>query len=72
MHTIPDNATRIKRFREVKATLRTSSPNPVVDQRWRWTVVVKDAKGKLTARERIDLLLDKGSFREVDAFEESV
>ena len=26
------------------------------------------ANGKLTARERIDLLLDKGSFREVDAF----
>lgn len=25
-------------------------------------------KGKLTARERIDLLLDKGSFRELDAF----
>jgi acetyl-CoA carboxylase carboxyltransferase component len=25
-------------------------------------------KGKLTARERIDLLLDKGSFREIDAF----
>jgi acetyl-CoA carboxylase carboxyltransferase component len=27
-------------------------------------------KGRLTARERIDLLLDKGSFREVDAFVE--
>lgn len=27
-------------------------------------------RGKLTARERIDLLLDKGSFREVDAFVE--
>jgi propionyl-CoA carboxylase beta chain len=26
------------------------------------------AKGKLTARERIDALLDKGSFRELDAF----
>ena len=25
-------------------------------------------KGRLTARERLDLLLDKGSFREVDAF----
>jgi propionyl-CoA carboxylase beta chain len=25
-------------------------------------------KGKLTARERIDLLLDKGSFEEIDAF----
>ena len=27
-------------------------------------------KGRLTARERLDLLLDKGSFREVDAFVE--
>ncbi len=27
-------------------------------------------RGRLTARERIDLLLDKGSFREVDAFAE--
>ncbi len=27
-------------------------------------------KGRLTARERIDILLDKGSFREVDAFVE--
>ena len=26
------------------------------------------ARGKMTARERIDLLLDKGSFREIDAF----
>jgi propionyl-CoA carboxylase beta chain len=26
------------------------------------------AKGKLTARERIDLLLDEGSFREIDTF----
>ena len=28
----------------------------------------QQAKGKMTARERIDLLLDKGSFREIDAF----
>ena len=26
------------------------------------------AKGKLTARERVDLLLDEGSFTELDAF----
>ena len=25
-------------------------------------------KGKLTARERLDLLFDKGSFREIDMF----
>lgn len=28
----------------------------------------QDAKGKLTARERIDLLLDPGSFNEIDAY----
>lgn len=30
-------------------------------------IEAQHAKGKLTARERIDLLLDKGSFREMDA-----
>jgi len=29
-----------------------------------------EQRGRLTARERIDLLMDKGSFREVDAFVE--
>ncbi|KAJ1550518.1 hypothetical protein HK096_006507 [Nowakowskiella sp. JEL0078] len=31
-------------------------------------IASQHSKGKLTARERIDLLLDKGSFREYDAF----
>ncbi|HSG25953.1 MAG TPA: acyl-CoA carboxylase subunit beta [Anaerolineales bacterium] len=31
-------------------------------------IEAQHARGKLTARERIDLLLDKGSFRETDAF----
>ena len=31
-------------------------------------IKTQHSKGRLTARERIDLLLDKGSFREVDAF----
>src|SRR5512143_4316322 len=31
-------------------------------------IEVQHKKGRLTARERIDILLDKGSFREVDAF----
>ncbi len=31
-------------------------------------IKAQHSKGRLTARERIDLLLDKGSFREVDAF----
>ncbi len=33
-------------------------------------IAAQHQKGRLTARERIDLLLDKGSFREVDAFVE--
>ena len=31
-------------------------------------IAAQKAKGKMTARERVELLLDKGSFREVDAF----
>ncbi len=31
-------------------------------------IAKQKAKGKMTARERIELLLDKGSFREIDAF----
>ena len=30
------------------------------------------AKGRLTARERLDVLLDEGSFEEVDAFVEQM
>lgn len=33
-------------------------------------ITAQHKKGRLTARERIDLLLDRGSFREVDAFVE--
>ncbi len=33
-------------------------------------IATQHKKGRLTARERIDLLLDKGSFREIDAFVE--
>ena len=33
-------------------------------------IEIQHNKGRLTARERIDLLLDKGSFRETDAFVE--
>jgi propionyl-CoA carboxylase beta chain len=33
-------------------------------------IAVQHAKGKLTARERIDLLLDEGSFEEFDMFVE--
>jgi hypothetical protein len=42
----------------VKATLRTSTPTPTVDAPWRWTVVVKDGKGKpLAAKVRLQILL---------------
>jgi hypothetical protein len=41
----------------VRATLRTSSPTPVVDEPWRWTVVVKNARGRpLAARMRLQIL----------------
>src|SRR4051812_47561965 len=33
-------------------------------------IAAQHARGKLTARERIDLLLDKGSFEEFDMFVE--
>jgi hypothetical protein len=42
----------------VKATLRTSTPTPTVDDAWRWTVVVKDGKGRpIAAKMRLQLLL---------------
>lgn len=42
----------------VKASLATSTPTPVVDEPWRWTVVVKDAKGKrLPAKMKLQILL---------------
>jgi len=41
----------------VRATLRTSTPQPVVDAPWRWTVVVKDARGKpLAAKMKLQIL----------------
>ena len=42
----------------VRASLTTSSPKPVVDQPWRWTVVVKNSAGKpIAARMRLQILL---------------
>jgi hypothetical protein len=41
----------------VKASLRTSSATPVVDEPWRWTVTVKSSAGKpLAARMRLQIL----------------
>jgi len=51
---------RIQRLRELRSrSLLGGGPERIEAQH---------KKGRLTARERIDLLLDKGSFRETDAF----
>jgi acetyl-CoA carboxylase carboxyltransferase component len=51
---------KITRLRETKASGRLGGGAERID--------AQHARGRLTARERIDLLLDKGSFREVDPF----
>ncbi len=54
------NSDKIKQLRELKAqSLLGGGPERIKAQHER---------GRLTARERIDLLLDKGSFRELDPF----
>jgi propionyl-CoA carboxylase beta chain len=52
--------TKIQRLNELKANSRMGGGQDRID--------TQHKKGRLTARERLDLLLDKGSFREVDAF----
>uniref|UniRef100_UPI00278C3623 carboxyl transferase domain-containing protein n=1 Tax=Streptomyces sp. KL118A TaxID=3045153 RepID=UPI00278C3623 len=49
----------VEHLREIKEQV-ARGPDPAATER-------QHAKGKLTARERIELLLDKGSFREVEA-----
>ena len=51
---------RIHRLRDLKAQSRLGGGEKRIE--------AQHKKGRLTARERIDLLLDNGSFREVDAF----
>ncbi len=51
---------RIKTLREQKAQSRLGGGQERID--------AQHKKGRFTARERLDLLLDKGSFREVDTF----
>lgn len=55
-----NNDPKIQELREIKAEGRLGGGKERIDQ--------QHGRGKLTARERIDLLLDKGSFREVDPF----
>ncbi len=54
------NQTNIQILREHKARSRLGGGQERID--------AQHKKGRLTARERIDLLLDKGSFRELDVF----
>ena len=51
---------KIKRLRKTRAESRLGGGAERID--------AQHTRGRLTARERIELLLDKGSFREVDAF----
>ncbi len=54
------NDPRILQLREKKALARLGGGEKRIE--------AQHAKGKLTARERLELLLDKGSFRELDPF----
>ena len=51
---------KIQELRELKAQGRLGGGSERIE--------AQHKRGRLTARERIDLLLDKGSFREIDAF----
>ncbi|MDD2923219.1 MAG: acyl-CoA carboxylase subunit beta [Anaerolineales bacterium] len=51
---------KIQKLNDMKAQSRLGGGQARID--------AQHKKGRLTARERLDLLLDKGSFREVDAF----
>ncbi len=53
---------KFKRLEEMRARSRLGGGSARIE--------AQHKKGRFTARERIDLLLDKGSFREVDAFVE--
>jgi propionyl-CoA carboxylase beta chain len=53
---------KIKKLNDLKAQTRLGGGQARID--------AQHKKGRLTARERLDILLDKGSFREVDAFVE--
>jgi propionyl-CoA carboxylase beta chain len=56
------NNPKIQELRDKKAQSRQGGGHD--------RILKQHEKGRLTARERLDLLLDKGSFREVDAFVE--
>jgi len=56
----PTSAERTARLRELKAQALLGGGERRIQQ--------QHAKGKLTARERIDLLMDEGTFEEIDMF----
>ena len=57
---MPTNRERIEQLRELRAQSRLGGGAKRIEQ--------QHARGKLTARERLELLLDPGSFVELDAF----
>jgi propionyl-CoA carboxylase beta chain len=57
---VPTNDERIARLEQMRAEAVQGGGPVRVERQHAW--------GKLTARERLDLLLDPGSFRELDAF----
>jgi propionyl-CoA carboxylase beta chain len=57
---VPDNADRLRRLEDMRAASQLGGGEE--------RIVKQHAAGKLTARERLDLLLDPGSFVEFDAF----
>ena len=60
MPVVPTNAERIARLEALRAEAMLGGGATRVER--------QHAMGKLTARERLDLLLDPGSFVELDAF----
>ena len=58
--TVSDNRAQIERLHELRAQSRLGGGQGRIDK--------QHEKGKLTARERLDLLLDPESFVEFDAF----
>jgi acetyl-CoA carboxylase carboxyltransferase component len=57
---VPSNSERIERLRAMRDESRLGGGTARIER--------QHASGKLTARERLDLLLDPGSFVELDAF----
>jgi len=54
------NDPKIEKLRELREKARLGGGQKRIDR--------QHARGKLTARERLDLLLDEGSFQELDMF----